>query len=328
MQRIILTAKIFPMSKYYIISANGNSWRFLAIICCQFIFTNTIFAQNGDASYNVNSIPVTGVYNTVFGMQAFSHNSSGDYNTVTGYQALYTNTTGYYNTSSGFQSLYFNTTGYNNTATGTSALLNNTTGVYNSAHGAYSLYYNTSGYYNTANGVYALYSNTTGSYNTALGDSAGSNSLGSSNVFIGHLAGANETGSNKMYIGNDTVKTLLYGDFSSGQVLLGKPNATGYVFKGTRTLNVLGGILTDSMRLAPNGDWADKVFNKDYPLKPLQELEQYISANKHLPGIPSASEVKDNGVNVAAIETKLLEKIEELTLYVLEFILQKPGEQA
>ena len=121
-----------------------------------------------------------------------------------------------------------------------------------------------------------------------------------------------------MYIGDDSTKTLLYGDFSTGQVLLGKPDATGYVFKGSRTLNVLGGILTDSMRLAPSSAWADKVFDKDYPLESLKELEHYISVNKHPPGIPTASEVKSNGVNVGDIETKLLEKIEELHLYILQ----------
>src|SRR5437762_9606131 len=101
----------------------------------------------------------------------------------------------------------------------------------------------------------------------ALGDCPVLKSLGSGNVFVGDRAGANETGNNKMYIGNDANKTLIYGDFSSGQVLMGKPDVAGYIFKGTRTLNVLGGILADSMRVALNGDWADGVFNKNYPLK-------------------------------------------------------------
>jgi len=101
-----------------------------------------------------------------------------------------------------------------------------------------------------------------------------------------------------MYLGNDSAKTLLYGDFSTGQVLLGKPNATGYVFKGKRTLNVIGGIITDSETVALSGKWADYVFNKDYPLQPLNKLEEYIGTNKHLPDVPSADEVKNNGINV------------------------------
>ena len=121
-----------------------------------------------------------------------------------------------------------------------------------------------------------------------------------------------------MYIGNDAAKTLMYGDFSTGQILLGKPDATAYVFKGTRTLNVLGGILADSVRIALSGSWADNVFKKDYPIKSIQELEAYIKVNKHLPGIPSATEVATSGINVGEMDVKLLEKIEELTLYVLE----------
>ena len=128
-----------------------------------------------------------------------------------------------------------------------------------------------------------------------------------------------------MYIGNDANKTLIYGDFSSGQVLMGKPDVAGYIFKGTRTLNVLGGILADSMRVALSGGWADGVFNKNYPLKPLQELEQYISVNKRLPGVPSANDIAISGINVAELDAKLLEKIEELTLYVLE--LKKENQQ-
>ena len=64
--------------------------------------------------------------------------------------------------------------------------------------------------------------------------------------------------------------------------------------------------------------WADYVFANNYELKSLEEVEQYIKANKHLPNIPSAEEVYKSGINVADISSKLLEKIEELTLYSIE----------
>ena len=64
--------------------------------------------------------------------------------------------------------------------------------------------------------------------------------------------------------------------------------------------------------------WSDYVFNKDYQLKPLAEVEQYVKENKHLPDIPSAEEVKDNGVNLAEMNALLLKKIEELTLYNIQ----------
>jgi hypothetical protein len=63
--------------------------------------------------------------------------------------------------------------------------------------------------------------------------------------------------------------------------------------------------------------WSDFVFENDYSLMPLEEVEQHIHQYKHLPGVPSEKEVRENGVNVGEMQSKLLEKIEELTLYVI-----------
>ncbi|MGE8525618.1 cell wall anchor protein [Chryseobacterium rhizosphaerae] len=64
--------------------------------------------------------------------------------------------------------------------------------------------------------------------------------------------------------------------------------------------------------------WADYVFKKDYQLKTLDEVEKHIAEKGHLPNIPSAADVIKNGINVAEMNTKFLEKIEELTLYSIE----------
>ncbi len=64
--------------------------------------------------------------------------------------------------------------------------------------------------------------------------------------------------------------------------------------------------------------WADFVFEDDYNLMPLQELDSYIQENKHLPEIPTTEEVKENGISVGEMNAKLLQKIEELTLYIIE----------
>ena len=64
--------------------------------------------------------------------------------------------------------------------------------------------------------------------------------------------------------------------------------------------------------------WADYVFKKDYSLKSLEEVEKHINEKGHLPNVPSAKEVVENGINVAEMDAKLLEKIEELTLYSIE----------
>jgi hypothetical protein len=61
--------------------------------------------------------------------------------------------------------------------------------------------------------------------------------------------------------------------------------------------------------------WADYVFKKEYQLRSLEDVEKHIIEKGHLPNIPTAQEVLENGINVAEMNSKLLEKIEELTLY-------------
>lgn len=70
---------------------------------------------------------------------------------------------------------------------------------------------------------------------------------------------------------------------------------------------------------------ADYVFDEAYDLKPLDEVEAFVKSNKHLPGVPSASELKENGMNVSEMSNLLLEKVEELTLHLIR--LQKEVEQ-
>ena len=64
--------------------------------------------------------------------------------------------------------------------------------------------------------------------------------------------------------------------------------------------------------------WADFVFEPNYQLMPLSEVEQYIIKNKHLPNIPSAKEVEEKGFKLAEMDAKLLQSVEELTLHVIE----------
>lgn len=64
--------------------------------------------------------------------------------------------------------------------------------------------------------------------------------------------------------------------------------------------------------------WSDFVFQKDYPLLSLKEVEDFIEKNKHLPSVPSENEVARNGIELGSINSKLLQKVEELTLYVIQ----------
>jgi hypothetical protein len=65
-------------------------------------------------------------------------------------------------------------------------------------------------------------------------------------------------------------------------------------------------------------NWPDYVFEPEYKLPSLLELEQYIKANKHLPEVPSAEQVKENGLSVGEMNAILLMKVEELTLHLIE----------
>ncbi|MES2516679.1 MAG: hypothetical protein V4585_01145 [Bacteroidota bacterium] len=88
----------------------------------------------------------------------------------------------------------------------------------------------------------------------------------------------------------------------------------------TYTLAVSGGILTEKIRVATNGTafWADYVFEPAFKLRPLKEVEQFIKDNKHLPDVPSTAEVTQNGIDLAQTQALLLQKVEELTLYVIQ----------
>ncbi len=84
----------------------------------------------------------------------------------------------------------------------------------------------------------------------------------------------------------------------------------------THKLDVLGTIRANEVKVATG--WSDFVFEPDYELKSLEQVEEFIEENGHLPDIPSAEEVEENGISLGAMDAKLLQKIEELTLYVLE----------
>jgi len=92
-------------------------------------------------------------------------------------------------------------------------------------------------------------------------------------------------------------------------------------------LVVDGMICSKEARVSVDGApcWPDYVFDDDYALTDLNELEKFVKQNRHLPGIPSAEEVVANGIELGAFQAKLLKKIEELTLYVIE--LKKENEE-
>ncbi len=105
-----------------------------------------------------------------------------------------------------------------------------------------------------------------------------------------------------------STKMLLTND---GRVGIGTTNTNGYKLAvegtiGAREVNV------------NTSTWSDYVFNDDYRLPSLKEVERYIKEHRHLPEVPTATEVEEKGVNVGEMNALLLKKIEELTLYMIE----------
>ncbi len=109
--------------------------------------------------------------------------------------------------------------------------------------------------------------------------------------------------------GKDNGRVFL-ADNPGGAVGIGTQNTAGY------KLAVSGNIRTKEVVVETG--WADFVFAKEYKLLPLSEVESFIKTNNHLPDIPSAIEIQTNGLKVGEMQTKAMQKIEELTLYIIE----------
>jgi hypothetical protein len=96
---------------------------------------------------------------------------------------------------------------------------------------------------------------------------------------------------------------------------------TGKVGIGTANpqylLSVKGTVGAEEF-IVTNTGWSDYVFQPGYRLRPLSEVGAYIQANHHLPDIPSETEVKEKGVSVGEMQSKLLAKVEELTLHMIQ----------
>ncbi|MBT1699854.1 hypothetical protein KK083_23405 [Fulvivirgaceae bacterium PWU4] len=99
---------------------------------------------------------------------------------------------------------------------------------------------------------------------------------------------------------------------SGGNVLIGKFSQNNTAYR----LDVNGAVRSNEVVV--NTDGADFVFDAGYELRNLDEVEQYVKENKHLPDIESAAEMQKNGLALGKMDMKLLQKIEELTLYMIE----------
>ncbi len=189
----------------------------------------------------------------------------------------------------------------------------------------------------------------TGGDNICIGRSAGREQAGDFNIYVGANSSNGLSMGNNIVLGSDingdfagggklliegsfdAQAPLIWGDFYNDQLKFNAkvgigygigdyPTSAGGVDVSGYNLFVMGGILVDEARIAPsaNNTWADYVFHKNYTLKPLAQLEQFISDNGHLPNVPSACQVQEEGIALGEMAKIQQEKIEELTLYIIE----------
>lgn len=116
----------------------------------------------------------------------------------------------------------------------------------------------------------------------------------------------------------------------NGIALIGQPDVVSIAISRTNSnvsigtknispdykLSVNGKIRAKEIKVEAN--WADFVFDDNYNLRTLSEVKSYIKENNHLPDIPTSKEVEQNGISIGEMNSKLLQKIEELTLYLIE----------
>ena len=137
----------------------------------------------------------------------------------------------------------------------------------------------------------------------------GSNSAAWFGTTSNHGIEIGTNGSSAMYIGNGQNLFLGFDKINA--------DAISDALKTKYNVFVKKGILSVDYAIAPINTWSDFVFKQDYHLKPLEEVESFIEENGHLPDVPSAETVKQEGYSQHEINKILLQKIEELTLYTI-----------
>ena len=315
--------KKLVLSCLLVIAFNANGQTLSAVTAGNVTSSSVGGSNSLRIGANAGNATFTGSRNVFMGFKSGSATTSGSENTFMGYLTGVNNSTGSRNTFIG-SGAGQSATSSSGTFLGFNAGINVTTGMNN-----------------TFVGLLAGASCVTGQNNTYVGGFAGNFATGSNNVFIGTGAGWGETGSNKLYIDvnqEGTWNPLIWGDFAAdqlkfhgrvgigGNTLNAFGTFSGNVFPTTAnsvdvsayTLFVKGGILTEELRISTFSTWADYVFEKEYCLKSLSEVANYIREHGHLPNVPSASEIAEKGFEVAEMAKIQQEKIEELTLYAID----------
>ncbi|MCM0666899.1 tail fiber protein [Flavobacterium tyrosinilyticum] len=144
-------------------------------------------------------------------------------------------------------------------------------------------------------------------------------------IFLGHMGDTNYLTSREVdqQLGIRGSKSIIFGTYNAGwndQMIISNTGNIGIgISNPTNKLDVNGTIHSKEVKVDMTGwTWPDFVFKKEYNLPTLEEVEKHIAEKGHLENIPSEEEVLKNGINLGEMNAKLLQKIEELTLYMIE----------
>ncbi len=299
--------------------------------------TNNMFLGTASGAGNV-----VGNSGTFIGVNA-GRFSNADGNSFVGAAAGYSTTSGTGNAGFGSGSGYLNTTGSQNVFLGVNAGFNVTTGssnvfIGNGANTSSAIVTNSvaigSNAIVGASNTIVLGSGATTITGAGLGSGSG---LRFANLTSASTAGTG--GANKALSVDAAGNVILVGIVGATTTATGGPvaenwkesdgylynNSTnGVVIKGSgldgNSLIVKGGVLSKEVNVKVEGSesWPDYVFKPNYKRLTLGEVEKFIAINGHLPNVPSATEMAATGNNLGKTDVKLLEKVEELTLYLLD----------
>lgn len=281
---------------------------------------------------NAGSLNRTGSYNSFMGYYAGDSNSSGNYNSFIGYDAGAHNGDGNFNSFLGSYAGFGNLNGNQNTFVG-----------YNAGGGS------KSGSNNTFLGYRAGQNVNTGNNNIIIGPLSGTAITdGSDNILLGYNSQSEDGLHNATAIGSGSrvavSNALILGNGANVGIGTSAPATRLEVVSpqadqsGLRltslTTNSPSALATDQfltvnqqgdvvkaryqLRISDVSQWSDRVFSPTYQLRPLSQVATYVRQQRHLPGVPSAEQVQREGVDLVKMNSLLLEKVEELTLYSIE----------
>ncbi len=170
-------------------------------------------------------------------------------------------------------------------------------------------------------GIYGVGNGSTGRNNYGIyGESSGSTSH---NYGVHASANGPSSATNIGVYGTATGGTDNWGGYFDTKVFIDELRVGSELMATGYKVNVDGKIICEELRVQNSTDWPDYVFDDGYNLMPIDEMEKSIIENKHLPGIPSASEVKEKGLHLGDMQVRMMEKIEQLSLYIIDLKHQK-----